>query len=58
MENPSFDNDDLVDIVQEVYGNFKKEASKSVSKKVGQPPAQKKQINAQPKEEYLDWDDL
>tara|TARA_R100000951_G_C2652384_1_gene184797 strand:- start:2419 stop:3585 length:1167 start_codon:yes stop_codon:yes gene_type:complete len=58
VENPSFDNDDLVEIVQEVYGSFKKEASKSVSKKVGQPSAQKKQTNAQPKQNYTDWDDL
>jgi hypothetical protein len=58
VENPSFDNDDLIDIVQEVYGNFKKEASKSVSKKVGKAPAQKKQVNTQSSENYLDWDDL
>lgn len=56
MENPSFDNEDLVEIVQDVYGDIKKTASKSVSKKV-EP---KKQAKKEPKskEDYLDWEDL
>lgn len=58
VENPDFDDNDLISIVEEVFGNFKKETSKSVSKKVGHLPAQKEQINAQSKENYVDWDDL
>jgi|TARA_B100001094_G_scaffold312723_1_gene349693 hypothetical protein len=56
MENPSFDNEDLVEIVKDVYGDIKKTASKSVSKKV-EP---KEQVKKEPKskEDYLEWDDL
>lgn len=57
MENPSFDNDDLLEIVSEVFGNAKKEASKTVSKKAAAP---KKQETKEPKkhEEYVDWEDF
>ena len=57
MENPSFDNDDLKEIVQEVYGDMIKKASKTVSKKAD---ASKKQ-ESKPvpvKQDYVDWDDL
>jgi len=58
VENPSFDNDDLKEIVEEVYGDFLKEASKSVSKKA--KPAKKQNVQqSQPKQGNLvDWDDL
>ena len=56
MENPSFDNNDLKEIVEEVYGDMIKQASKSVSKKAEpkkqQPRTPKKQEN------IVDWDDL
>mgnify|MGYP003329282376 CR=1 FL=1 len=56
MENPSFDNDDLKEIVEEVYGDMIKQASKTVSKKA-EP---KEQTTKEPKkhEDYVDWDDL
>jgi len=56
VENPNFDDNDLLDIVQEVYGNFKQETSKKVSKKVDKPI--KKQAVPQQKQDYVDWDDL
>ena len=56
MENPSFDNEDLVEIVQDVYGDIKKTASKSVSKKA-EPKKQEKKAPTS-KEDYLDWEDL
>ena len=56
VENPSFDDNDLLEIVQEVYGNFKEETSKKVSKKVEKPA--KKQAVPQQKQDYVDWDDL
>jgi len=56
VENPSFDNDDLMDIVQEVYGNVKKQSSVKVSKKVAKPS--KKQSNPRQQTDYVDWEDL
>lgn len=56
VENPSFDNDDLMDIVQEVYGNVKKQSSAKVSKKVAKPS--KKQSNPRQQTDYVDWEDL
>lgn len=57
VENPSFDDNDLLEIVQEVYGNFKQESSEKVSKKVAKPTKKpstpKKQL-----EDVIDWDDL
>ena len=58
VENPSFDNNDLIDIVQEVYGNTKKEASKSVSKKVSQAEKKQETKVSKEKESYLSFDDL
>lgn len=61
MENPQFDDNDLLDIVQEVYGNFKKETSKKVSRKIAKSP-QKRVVQNSPSERkvesYVDWDDL
>ena len=56
VENPSFDNDDLKEIVEEVYGDMINKASKTVSKKA-EP---KKQVTKEPRKEnnYVDWDDL
>ena len=56
VENPSFDNDDLKEIVEEVYGDMINKASKTVSKKA-EP---KKQTTKEPrkKDNYVDWDDL
>lgn len=56
LENPNFDNDDLMEIVQDVYGSVKKEASKSVSKKVS--PKKQEQKAVPSKQDYTDWDDL
>ena len=58
VENPSFDNNDLIEIVQQVYKDFIKESSKAVSKKAS--PKKQKSNGAQPasKEEYVDWDDF
>lgn len=57
MENPSFDNNTLLEIVTEVYNDYLKGMSKSVSKKA---PAQKKQETkpSQSKENYVDWDEI
>jgi hypothetical protein len=55
MENPSFDNDDLKEIVEEVYGDMVKQASKTVSKKAV-PKETKKESRS--KEMYVDFDDL
>lgn len=57
IENPSFDNDDLLEIVQDVFGNAKKEVSKTVSKKATMP---KEQQTKEPRkqEEYVDWEDF
>lgn len=56
VENPSFDNDDLLEIVQEVYGDVKKEVSQKVSRKAEAP---KKQIEKKSsKENYVDFEDL
>lgn len=56
LENPNFDNDDLIEIVQNVYGSVKNEASKSVSKKVSPKKQEKKAVSI--KQDYVDWDDL
>ena len=58
VENPSFDDNDLVDIVQEVYGNTKKEASKSVSKKVSQSEKKQETKVSKEKVNYTSFDDL
>lgn len=58
VENPSFDNNDLIDIVQEVYGNAKKEASKTVSKKVAQSEKKQEIKVSKEKESYSSFDDL
>ena len=56
VENPSFDNDDLLEIVQEVYGDVKKEVSQKVSRKAEAPkkPIEKKST----KQNYVDFEDL
>lgn len=57
MENPSFDNNDLKEIVEEVYSDFLNESSKSVSKKVSASKKQEsKPVSA--KQNIVDWDDL
>ena len=58
VENPSFDNDDLKEIVEEVYGDFLKETSKSVSKKVAPKKKQNVQQSQPVSPDILDWDDL
>lgn len=58
LENPSFDDNDLLEIVNQVYGEFKETTSKTLSKKA---PAKKKERVEPPKpkiENVLDWDDL
>lgn len=58
VENPSFDNNDLKEIVEEVYGDFLKETSKSVSKKVAPKKKQNVQQSQPVSPDILDWDDL
>ena len=55
VENPSFDNDDLKEIMEEVYGDMIKKASKTVSKKA--TPKETK-TESRSKEVYMDFDDL
>lgn len=58
VENPSFDDNDLLEIVQEVYGSSKKQASKAVSKKVAQAaPKQATEVSKE-KESFLSFDEL
>jgi hypothetical protein len=57
VENPSFDDNDLMEIVQDVYGDFIKKASKTVSKKADAPKKQETKVS-QSKETYMDWEDL
>lgn len=58
VENPSFDDNDLMDIVKEAFGNYKETASKTVSKKAKQPPKKQETKESQSKQDYLDWEDL
>jgi len=58
VENPHFDDNDLLDIVQEVYGSAQKEASKTVSKKVSQGTLKQEPKVSKEKESYLSFDDL
>jgi len=57
MENPSFDNNDLKEIVEEVYGDVIKQTSKTVSKKAI-PPKEQKPTKSASKEDFLSWEDL
>ncbi len=57
VENPSFDNDDLKEIVEEVYSDILKKTSKTVSKKAVEPKKQETKISKK-QESYVDWDDL
>ena len=58
VENPSFDDNDLLEIVQEVYGSSKKQASKAVSKKVAQAAPKQATEVSKDKEEYFSFDEL
>jgi len=57
VENPDFDDNDLIEIVQTVYSDFKKDASKSVSKKASVPKKQVTKIS-QSAQDYMDWDEI
>ena len=57
VENPSFDDNDLIEIVQDVYGDFLKETSKSVSKKA-EPKKQASKAKSEQKQNFVDFDDL
>lgn len=57
VENPSFDDNDLIEIVQEVYGSVKKEISQKVSKKASVPMKQSTSKTVA-KQNYVDFDDL
>lgn len=57
VENPSFDDNDLIEIVQQVYNDFKKDTSKTVSKKAITPKRQETK-QSQNNENYVDWDDI
>jgi len=56
VENPSFDNDDLMEIVQEVYGNYKKDASEKVSKKLA--VSEKSEKKSRSKEDFASFEDF
>lgn len=57
VENPSFDDNDLIEIVQQVYSDFKKDTSKTVSKKAS--PVKKQSTKTPMKQEnYVDWEDI
>lgn len=57
VENPSFDDNDLIEIVQQVYSDFKKDTSKTVSKKAS--PVKKQETKTPMKQEnYVDWEDI
>tara|TARA_Y100001937_G_scaffold75788_1_gene102970 strand:- start:351 stop:1526 length:1176 start_codon:yes stop_codon:yes gene_type:complete len=58
VENPSFDDNDLLEIVQEVYGSSKKQASKAVSKKVAQAAPKQVTEVSKDKQTYVSFDDL
>tara|TARA_A100001037_G_C15129789_1_gene628104 strand:+ start:173 stop:1330 length:1158 start_codon:yes stop_codon:yes gene_type:complete len=57
VENPSFDDNDLIEIVQQVYNDFKKDTSKTVSKKAITPKKQETE-QSRDNEDYVDWDDI
>ncbi len=57
VENPSFDDNDLIEIVQQVYNDFKKDTSKTVSKKAITPKRQETK-QSRNNENYVDWDDI
>ena len=56
VNNPDFDDNDLKEIAEEVYGDFKKKASKSVSKKL--PKAEKPRTKSTQKEDYVSFEDF
>ena len=56
VENPSFDNDDLLDIVKEVYSDYKKETSEKVSKKLA--VSNKPQKKSRDKENFQSFEDF
>lgn len=58
VDNPSFDDNDLLDIVKEVYGNVEEQASKSVSKKAKPVKQEKQNINQRSKEAFVSFEDL
>lgn len=60
VENPVFDDNDLIEIVQEVYGTVQKESSEKLSRKVA-PKQQSRQPAkkvSQSLQDIVDWDDL
>lgn len=57
VENPHFDDNDLSEIVQEVYGEVKKEVSQKVSKKASAPKRQSV-AKSKEKQNFVDFDDL
>jgi len=60
VDNPDFSEQDIVDIVNEVYGGIQKQASKNVSQKISnQNSSQPKKSNAKRDyEDYVDWEDF
>mgnify|MGYP003329193267 CR=1 FL=1 len=56
VENPDFDDNDLIEIVQTVYSDFKKDASKTVSKKA--IPPKKQETKTPKKQDFVDWDEI
>lgn len=61
VENPQFDDNDLLEIVNDVYGDYINNISKKVSTKVAKTAPKKKQtVNPSQVEvqDHLDWEDL
>ena len=59
VDNPDFTEQDIVDIVNEVYGGIQKKASKSVSKKItNNVPKSIEKPDDRAYEDYVDWEDI
>lgn len=59
VDNPDFTEQDIVDIVNEVYGGIQKKASKSVSKKISNSvPSNIDKPDSRDYEDYVDWEDI
>ena len=59
VDNPDFTEQDIVDIVNEVYGGIQKKASKSVSKKISNNvPKEIEKPSDRAYEDYVDWEDI
>ena len=59
VDNPDFTEQDIVDIVTEVYGGIQQKASKSVSQKISNSvPSSIEKPSSREYEDYVDWEDI